>query len=428
MGSWLDKAVDLIYKEERSIKGPRFVKEFSRENQQIIDLDNLAKRLKDGVKKDLVQRDLFYLKKGLEGENNVYYELKNSFLPILCLHDVRLEYDGYTAQYDFIVISDRFICVLETKQLNGNIVVNPDGSFVRVVQDHKGKEIKREGMYSPITQNQRHLNILKKIIKENNLMGNEWCYLSFVVIANPKSIVHKEKCPFEINEMIIRHDQVINTLKKYQKKGAYHKLEKYLFELAYWLKENNKQVTYNYSAKYNLIDSDFLRSSQIDGDNRDVNKTSIIERKTKEGKRYIKIAGDYRQAEGVRCRYYQMGLNVSLLKKDRYNENEFVFFINESPNKASVTTCDEVACAKNKDQQLYRKNKEQLTKELKDFRLLKAREEKLAAYFIYNNEEMDRLITAYPTTSEELLKVKGFGLKKAEKYGKEILAIFTGQN
>lgn len=112
------------------------------------------------------------MKKGLEGENNVYYELKNSFLPILCLHDIRLEYEGYIAQYDFIVISDRFICVLETKKLNGNMIVNPDGSFVKVIQDQNGKEVKREGMYSPITQNLRHLNMLRKVLLENKLMGD----------------------------------------------------------------------------------------------------------------------------------------------------------------------------------------------------------------------------------------------------------------
>ena len=37
---------------------------------------------------------------------------------------------------------------------------------------------------------------------------------------------------------------------------------------------------------------------------------------------------------------------------------------------------------------------------------------------------MDALIAAYPTSEEELLKVKGFGKKKVDKYGKDILKIF----
>ncbi len=425
MGSWLDKAVDLIYKEERTITSPIFIKKFSKENQQIRDLEDLAKRLKSKVKKELILRDISYLKKGMDGENNVYYELENSFLPILCLHDIRLEYEGYTAQYDFIVISDKFICVLETKQLNGNIIINSDGSFVRVIHDAKGKEIKREGMYSPITQNQRHLNILKKVLLENKLIGDEWCYLSFVVIANPKSIVHKKECPTEIDGMIIRHDQVINSLKYHQGKSNYHKLEKYLFEIAHWLNQNNKPITYDYYAKYKLTDSDFFLSQEVQGNNQN---TNVRERKTKEGQRYIKVTGEYHNAENVRQEYINLGINVSFLKKDKYNENEFIFFINENIYDSNIKISNQIACAKDKNQEINLKSKEQLVKELKEFRLLKSREEKIAAYLIYNNKEMEDLIVAHPTTNEDLLRVKGFGMKKVEKYGKEIIAIFIGQN
>nr|WP_278184589.1 NERD domain-containing protein [Desulfofarcimen acetoxidans] len=367
-----------------------------------------------------------YLKKGLEGENNVYYELKNSFLPILCLHDIRLEYEGYTAQYDFIVISDRFLCVLETKQLNGNILINSDGTFIRVIHDRKGIEIKREGMYSPITQNQRHINILKKILLENQLMSEEWFYLSFVVIANPKSIIHKEKCPTEINEMIIRHDQVINSLKYYQQKSIYHKLEKYLFKIAYWLKENNKPITYDYYAKYNLTDADFLVIDEAKESKQSNNQSDAREYITKEGKKYIKILGDYQYAEIVRQKYIvYFDSNVSPLKKDRYNENEFIFFINEDPSDFNSETIKQVACTKDRNQEINKNSREQLAQELKEFRLLKSREEKIAAYMIYSNEEMENLISAYPTNKEELLKVKGFGLKKVEKYGEHILKILN---
>lgn len=37
---------------------------------------------------------------------------------MLCLHDIRLEYDDYVAQFDFILITKKCIFVLETKKLN----------------------------------------------------------------------------------------------------------------------------------------------------------------------------------------------------------------------------------------------------------------------------------------------------------------------
>ena len=83
------------------------------------------------------------------GEQNVYYELKNSFIPMLCFHDIRLEYNDYVAQFDFIVITTKFIYVLETKKLSGDIEVNSDGDFIRIFKNNNGKVIKKEGMYSP---------------------------------------------------------------------------------------------------------------------------------------------------------------------------------------------------------------------------------------------------------------------------------------
>ena len=48
---------------------------------------------------------------------------------MLCFHDIRLEYNDYVAQFDFIVITTKFIYVLETKKLSGDIEVNSDGRF-----------------------------------------------------------------------------------------------------------------------------------------------------------------------------------------------------------------------------------------------------------------------------------------------------------
>ncbi|MDD3654372.1 MAG: NERD domain-containing protein [Desulfotomaculaceae bacterium] len=415
MANWLDKTVDFLYGEERTIKSPRFIKDFTRHSKQINDLETLAKQLVNGHKKNMILKDIAYLRKGLEGESNVYYELINSFLPILCLHDIRLEYKGYTAQFDFIIISDKFICVLETKQLNGNVMINADGSFVRIIQNKDGREIKREGMYSPITQNERHLNILKQIIQDKQLM-NETLYLSFVVLANPKSILHKNKCPTEIKKKIIRHDQVISTLKYYQQNSAYHKLETYLFKTAYWLKNNDKQITYDYNAKYQLTDNDFIATAT---------QARYLEGINKKGKKFVKVFGSNEQAEIIRQKYLDMGIGAERVNKDRYGKEEFYFYIAEDSSDSSYTVKKEIACTIEDAGSDSKKDRETLVKELKEYRLKKSREEGFAAYLIFNNAEMDALITNYPTNEEELLKVKGFGKKKSEKYGQDILRIFN---
>ena len=53
----------------------------------------------------------------------------------------------------------------------------------------------------------------------------------------------------------------------------------------------------------------------------------------------------------------------------------------------------------------------------------KANELGLKLYFIYNNEQMQSIIDSKPKNKEDLLKLNGFGEKKYEMYGEDILAI-----
>lgn len=330
----INKLLDRVISGERQIKSPIFIKDFSEENLQLNDLISLHKKLINGTKKEWIERDITFMKEGLRGEKNVYYELKNSFLPILCLHDIRLEYGDYIAQFDFIVISHKFICILETKKLSGNIVINQDGDFIRVIKNKNGKEIKREGMYSPISQNRRQLDILNEILVKEKLV-KRWPLKSLVVLANSRTIINKENCPETIVDSIYRYDQIVNCLKNFQddKENRMNVLESNMYKIADFLLANHKPLTIDYSLKYGLSNDDYIKETK--------------------------------------------------------------------------------------------KNKDQLHQLLKEYRLKKSKEEKVKAYLIFNNKQMEDLIEKYPTTEEELHKVNGFGPKKVEKYGRDILSIFT---
>lgn len=67
------------------------------------------------------------------------------------------------------------------------------------------------------------------------------------------------------------------------------------------------------------------------------------------------------------------------------------------------------------------KKKEELYEALKVYRLEKSKEENIKPYLIYNNAELEALVKAQPKTLEELMKIRGFGKMKCEKYGKDIL-------
>ena len=64
-----------------------------------------------------------------------------------------------------------------------------------------------------------------------------------------------------------------------------------------------------------------------------------------------------------------------------------------------------------------------LYQKLKTWRKAQAEEEKLPAFCIFSNQVLEGIVKKRPQIKEELLNIKGFGEKKFEKYGKQILGI-----
>ena len=122
-----------------------------------------------------------------------------------------------------------------------------------------GKKIK-EGIYSPVTQNQRHLNVLKACRKEAK--GNFITKMAFehyfddnhkslIVLANPKTYFNYRFAPKELKNTVIRADQLVATIKKLNsesKDSSY--TEKEMRELADFYLNANKPERSDYSKKY----------------------------------------------------------------------------------------------------------------------------------------------------------------------------------
>ena len=359
-----------LFGQKKTIDKLIFIKDFNNDNTQLKDLEDLFDKLKDGEKKDIIEKDIMLQKYGISGEGNVHYELKNSFMPMLCLHDVRIEHEDYVAQLDFVVITNKFLAVLETKRLNGDVTVNWDGDFIRTIRTRSGKQFK-EGIYSPITQNTRHLKILKDVLSQK-LKINAIPLKSLVVIANPKSIINKDKCPRDIKDSLYKCDQVIKQLEKLQsdKKNEYDLDEKKMYAIADLLLKMDTPIHYNNQAKYNLVDDDFCKIE-------DVVKTVT-----------------------------EVVSEVPM--KPEINKYEAIKDKVEIANKQSS-----------------KKSTDIITEELKKFRLETSKKENIPAYYVFNNSEMEDLIGKYPKTTDKLSLVKGFGPKKIEKYGEAILRIMN---
>jgi len=66
---------------------------------------------------------------------------------------------------------------------------------------------------------------------------------------------------------------------------------------------------------------------------------------------------------------------------------------------------------------------EALFLKLKQWRLDKAKEDKVSAFIIAHNTLLEELARRKPQTAQALLGVKGFGQNKLDKYGDELLEI-----
>lgn len=249
----------LAFYEKKKVKGPFFAKEFADENSQIDDLERLSIKLKEGEKKERIRKDIQLLKAGIKGEKKVYFELKNSFIPFIGLHDIRIEQGNYVAQMDYVIITNKFILILETKQLSGDITINQDGDFTRVFKNKYGKIYKTEGIYSPISQNQRHVRILRDFLIKNKII-RRMQVISLVVSTNEKMLIGKDKCPPNIYGQIYRYDQITEYLKREMASKKYKDVdvfEKIQFDIAEFLIQNHKPVKINYIAKYGIAIDDY---------------------------------------------------------------------------------------------------------------------------------------------------------------------------
>ncbi|MEG0275759.1 MAG: NERD domain-containing protein [Coprobacillus sp.] len=250
---------------------PVFLKENSDSQEQLEKLKSLETFLNDEGKR-IIQQDIKNIEYGIVGENNIAYELKNSHLPLYVLHDIYLEMDDFSAQIDYMVFTRKICFIIECKNLYGNIEINSNGDFIRT-SEYNGKR-KKEGIYSPITQNQRHLELMKKIIVESRsnvftklIIKNAFdnLYKSVVVLANPKTVVNMKYAQKDIKRKVIRADQLIGYIKDIyneSKEPAINDNE--LLNWAQKILNMHNNITKDYLKKYDQYKIDEILAVEKD--------------------------------------------------------------------------------------------------------------------------------------------------------------------
>ncbi|WP_310603731.1 NERD domain-containing protein [Anaerosporobacter sp.] len=357
------------------LKEPIFLKEDSDIVQQLGRLREIEPLL-NSEGQDIIRKDIKNLEYGLKGEENIAYELKNSHMPMYILHDIYLDDENLNAQIDYIVITRKLIFVIECKNLYGDIEITNNNDFIRTLD--YGKNKKKEGVYSPITQNQRHLELMKKLYIDNkaNIFNKTMLskqfdskYKSVIVLANPKTILNSRYAPKETKDKVIRADQLIQYIKDMcDKVNISPSTDEELCSQAKFYLELNKSISKDYTKKYNQYILEQIKNDIVP-DESDIQNESIND-----------------------------------LPLDETEQSKLILSADESSNDELI-----------ENSEVYN--------ELKKYRFEKSREEKIKPYFIYNNEQLKNLILQKPRTRQELKKIQGFGDVKINKYGDDILKI-----
>lgn len=304
-------------------------------------LENKLKNTKSKEEKLYLYEEIQKYKYGIQGENKILYELKNSHIPMYILHDINLEYKDYKAQIDFIILTKKNYYIIECKNLYGNISIDNKGNFYRINNKNK------VGIYNPITQLDRHINIIRRYIEDrNNFIGKlivkkifDSMYHGIVVLANDNTVVEDKYAPKNVKNKVIRADQLIEYIKYIEK------------------------------------NTDSYASSEKD----------II----------------------LSCNNI-----LALCKKEEIiAEERPLLNINEDITDNNKT--------------ININNDDEIRTNLKKYRLNKSKELNYKPYFIFSDKTLEELINKKPKNKVELKQIEGFGDKKIEMYGIDIIKIIN---
>lgn len=234
------------------------IKEGNSARRQLAALEALRGTLPPLTERQL-ESDIRVLKAGIVGEDRIMFELQNSHIDMFVLHDLCLEHEGLSAQIDFLVLTLQRIFVIECKNLHGNIEVNEKGDFARSFDGRR-----KEGIYSPIAQNQRHLELIRAMKRDsrglvlNLLFDRDFddVYRNLVVFANPKSVLDDRRARPEVKEKLVRVDRLVDTIKAVNKEkgpGREKAFRSGAREGAEWFLAQHKDREIDYARKYRAM-------------------------------------------------------------------------------------------------------------------------------------------------------------------------------
>lgn len=335
---------ELINKLKNKFTDTIFLKKGSELEEQIKALKTLLEKYPNN---EALQNELRLCEIGLQGEKEIEFELSNANIGMYVLHDVNMEYQDLKAQIDYIIITPAYTYFVECKKLIGNITIDSNGNFNR--EYYRGKKKIKEGMYSPLSQAQRHIEIFKKIWMSRNTTLFDKLFRRdnldtwnkpLVVMANSKNVLSMKYAPKDYKYKVIKSDSLVEYLKKD-------------------IERCNKDYLFNKDQMFNVADS---------------------------------IMQNY----------------------------------NKSMSEDYLVKYEKLVRPTNENKPILTNSNSDIREKLISFRKTKSKGKNLPAYYIFTNDELEKILELMPKTKEELVKTNILTDVKVKLHGDEIIEILNG--
>ncbi len=168
-------------------------------------------------KRFLVERELRYIKTGIQGETDAAYFIDFHFAHSrnwTVIHDLCLEHQGRVAQIDHLLINRFFhVYVLESKNFSYGVKITGAGEFL---VNYKNRYVSIE---SPIEQNNRHIIILEEIFKQYDVTPKRLgitiipTFKSYILMSPKSRVIRPSRDDFDTG-MVIKSDALRTQIDK----------------------------------------------------------------------------------------------------------------------------------------------------------------------------------------------------------------------
>lgn len=192
---------------------------------------------------------------GLFGEDKLLEELQYSFMEMIVIKDITLQYTGLFAQIDFLVITKKAIYILEAKNYIGDVSIDIQRNFVRYTQSGPMR------VGNPLNQIERQVNILKQLKKSK--YRKEAIYGLLVLTSDDTTIRIEDELVLD-GTKVINVDNVIRFIKKNEESlEEIYTLEE-MEDIAKFLLDRNKSKGNVYNSQERAINERILRNNLIE--------------------------------------------------------------------------------------------------------------------------------------------------------------------